>query len=234
MYLGHDVSQYQGNINFDVFKNNTNFVIVKATEGNGYMDPRFRRNQSEARRVNLPLGYYHFARPDLGNSPLTEADYFLTTIGQPKQGEIFVLDYECPNQTPAHVDWCKKWLDRVYSKITVRPFIYLNQSQVQKFNWKPVVDANYALWIAAYTFDPNNNEFITGAWPIAAMQQWTDKQQVPGIVGNVDGNVFFGDAVAFKKYGYGPSNPVPPEPDYKTLYIKEKSKVTRMVAIGNE
>jgi hypothetical protein len=43
------------------------------------------------------------------------------------------------------------------------------------------------------------------------MQQWTDQQTVPGIVGNVDGDVFFGDAVAFGKYGY--QTPPPPEPE---------------------
>jgi hypothetical protein len=50
------------------------------------------------------------------------------------------------------------------------------------------------------------------------MQQWTNKQQVPGIQGNVDGNVFFGDVTAFKKYGY--KAPVP-TPDYKALYEAE-------------
>ena len=43
------------------------------------------------------------------------------------------------------------------------------------------------------------------------MQQWTNKQQIPGIPsGAVDGNVFFGDLVAFKKYGYKrPEQPSP-------------------------
>jgi hypothetical protein len=39
------------------------------------------------------------------------------------------------------------------------------------------------------------------------MQQWTDKQGVPGIKGNVDGDVFFGTAEQLKQYGY--KNPVP-------------------------
>ena len=92
--LGNDVASFQGDINYDIYKNNTNFVICKATEGVGFIDPKFKRNQSEARRVGLPLGFYHFARPDLGNSPEAEADFFLNIVGTPKEGEIFILYYE--------------------------------------------------------------------------------------------------------------------------------------------
>ena len=202
MILGNDVASYQGNINFDLYRNNANFIIPKATEGVGFIDPKFARNQSEARRVGILRGYYHFARPDLGNSPEAEADYFLSVLGQLQEGEVLCLDYECPNQVQAHVDWCKKWLDRIYSKTGVKPLIYLNQSQVKQFNWKAVIDGGYGLWIAAYTYDPNNNNAEIGQWPFAAMQQWTNGQTVPGIPAVADGDVFFGSEQAFKAYGF--------------------------------
>ena len=219
--LGNDVSKYQGDIDFELYKNNSNFLICKATEGVGYTDPKFVRNQSEARRVGLPLGYYHFARPDLGNTAIAEADWFLKTIGTLQEGEVCVLDYECANQVQSHVVWCRDFLNRVFEKIGVRPFIYLNQSQVTKFDWQVVIDGNYALWIAAYTKDPTNNIFTLGKFPSAAMQQWTNAQTVPGIAGGVDGNVFFGDITTFKKYGYVPPVPTPVDTtDYKALYEK--------------
>lgn len=220
--LGNDIAKYQGDVNFDIYKNNSNFVIIKATEGNGYKDTKFSRNQSEARRVSLPLGYYHFARPDLGNSPEAEAEYFLKTCGQLHNGEVLVLDYEPNNQVQAWVDWCKKWLDYVTSKTGCKPLIYLNQAQVQKFNWKSVVDGGYGLWIAAYTYDPTNNTFNKGQWNFAAMQQWTNKQNVPGISGVADGNVFFGDIATFKKYGY--KAPVPTDP---CEVVKRELEVTK-------
>lgn len=218
MIVGNDIASFQGDINWDTYKNNSHFVIIKATEGNGLVDNKFSRNQSEARRVGIPLGYYHFARPDLGNTPEAEADYFLKVVGAPKDGEVFCLDYEPAGQVQAHVDWCRKFMDRVYEKIGVRCMIYLNQSQVTKFDWKKVIDGNYALWIAAYTYDPNKNNFVTGQWKSAAMQQWTNKQQVPGIPANADGDVFFGDVATFKKYGYKTPpapTPTPPTDDFK-------------------
>jgi GH25 family lysozyme M1 (1,4-beta-N-acetylmuramidase) len=212
--LGNDISRWQGDVNYDVFKDNTNFVIIKATEGNGFTDPKFTRNQSEARRVGLPLGYYHFARPDLGNSPEVEADYFLKVVGIPVKGEVYVLDYEPKSNPGDTVDWCKKFLDHVFAKIQTKPLIYLNQAQIKAFNWKPIVDAGYGLWVAAYTYDPNKNDFEKGSWPFAAIQQWTNQQQVPGVTGNVDGNVFFGSIETFKKYGYQPPQPTSiPQPE---------------------
>jgi GH25 family lysozyme M1 (1,4-beta-N-acetylmuramidase) len=63
--------------------------------------------------------------------------------------------------------------------------------------------------IASYTGDPNNNTANIGQWPFAAMQQWTDAQNVPGISGNVDGDVFFGDSNAFQQYGYHTQTAMP-------------------------
>lgn len=212
--LGNDISKWQGDVDFNTFSKNSLFVICKATEGTGYIDPKLARNRDEARRTGMGLGFYHFARPDLNANAEDEANYFLKAIGVLKEGEILILDYEPstvgkPEMQP-HVNWCKKWLDYIKSKTGVAPLMYLNQSQVKKLDWKIVVDAGYGLWIAAYTYDPNNNNFNKGQWPFAAMQQWTNQQRVPGVTGNVDGNVFFGDMATFKKYGYKPQpNPTP-------------------------
>lgn len=208
--VGNDISSHQGDINYDTYKNNTNFVICKATEGVGFVDPKFKRNQSEARRVGLPLGYYAFARPDLGNTPENEAQFFLTTLGEIKEGEVLVLDYEV-SKIQSQVDWCKRWLDYVFNKTNTRPLIYMSESYVTGLNWQSVVDGGYGLWIAKYTIPPNPNaSFNDGQWPFAAMYQWSSSQKVPGIVGNVDANVFYGDTATFKKYGYKPVAPIDP------------------------
>lgn len=211
--LGHDISKWQGDVNFDQFKDVSKFVILKASEGNGFTDPKFYRNQSEARRVGMGLGYYHFARPDLGNTPEAEAAWFLKVIGEIKKGEVLVLDYE-PAWNGDAVGWCKKWLDYVTLRTNVKCLIYLNQSQVKNINWKPVSDAGYGLWIAAYTYSPDKNDFAQGSWEFAAMQQWSNKDHPAGISGDVDANVFFGDLTTFKKYGYqgGTTPPTPEKP----------------------
>lgn len=199
--LGVDVSQFQSNVNYDVLKSSSQFVIIKASEGTSFIDPKFTRNRTESRRVGVARGYYHFARPDLGNSPIAEANFFLGVCSGLQEGELLVLDYEPQNQKQSDVNWCKSWLDHVYQQTKCHPLIYLNQSQVKAFDWSAVINADYALWIAAYTFSSTKNNFQTGQWPAAVMQQYSDKLQVNGISGAVDGDVFFGDLDTFKKYG---------------------------------
>ncbi len=202
MIVGNDISNFQGNVDFATYSKNSNFLIAKATEGTGYIDTWYANNRTQSRNHNLPFGSYHFARPDTGNSAQDEADFFCKVIdGDPiREGEILALDYEVNYHDP--VGWCRTWLDVVYKHFGFKPLIYLNQATAKGFDWSPVINAGYGLWIAAYTYDPTDNNFETGKWDFAALQQWTDKQNVPGISGNIDGDVFFGDAKAFGKYGY--------------------------------
>jgi len=241
MILGQDISKWQGDIDWDTYKSNTNFVFIKASEGNGYTDTKFLRNQSEARRCEIPVGYYHFARPDLNNAPEVEAEWFVKVCGKLETGEFLCLDYEA-TWNGAVIDWCLKFLEYVKGKTGVKCFIYLNQALIKKYDWKPVVDGNYALWVAAYTYDPAKNDFVTGAWPTAAMQQWTNKQIVPGISGEVDGNVFFGTVKSLAKYGYVPptvpevpSTPPtePSNPNNLELEKKINDLSEKIVVLGN-
>lgn len=213
MIVGNDISNFQGEVDFSTYWKNTNFVFAKASEGVGYIDTWYGNNRTQARANNLPFGSYHFARPDTGNSPEAEAKYFCDLIdGDPiREGEVLALDYEVIY--PDAVTWCKTWLDYVSNHFNgIKPLIYMDQSRVTGFDWFPVVNAGYGLWIAGYTYDPNNNNVQTGAWPSAAMQQWTDRQRVPGISGNVDGDVFFGDVTQFKEYGFKAAEPPQPTP----------------------
>lgn len=231
--VGNDVSEWQGVIAWNIYRNNTNFVILRATIGTARRDNQFLRNRDEARKAGIPLGFYHYSYPQF-NTPEKEAEFFVNNVGI-KEGELLVLDFE-ENWAGDWVNFCKKFLDRVSSLLNgYKPLIYLNQAQLKAKNWKPIVDAGYGLWVAAYTYDPNNNNFVTGAWSFAAMQQWTSSQKVPGIAGNVDGNVFFGDVATFKKYGYksptpppAPTPPPPPVVDYKVLYEAEQKKNAKL------
>lgn len=217
MILGNDISEHQGVIDWNTYKNNTNFVIMRCGIGTARADSQFARNLDQSRALNIPRGFYQYCYPQY-NTPQSEADFMLKLINGLHESEFIVLDFE-EHYTGDVVGWCKSFLDRIASQTNgMKSFIYLNQSIATSYDWSPVVNGNYPLWIAAYTFDPTNNNFQTGKWPSAAMQQWTDKQIVPGISGGVDGDVFFGDLTALSKYGYHvapmpiPSTPPTPPP----------------------
>jgi len=68
-----DVSHWQGDVNFDVMKSKTDYIIFKASQG-GFPDPKITRNKWEAKRVGLPYGLYHFY--DDRVSPSRQAETF--------------------------------------------------------------------------------------------------------------------------------------------------------------
>jgi len=231
---GNDISKWQGKPDYEVFKKNTHFVIAKASEGTGLKDPEFVRNQSEARRVGIPFGSYHFAKPSLGNSPEAEADWYLTAVGEIRKGELLALDYE-DNWNGDVVSWCKRFLDRLASRLNgYKALIYLNESLTNGKDWTPVVSAGHGLWIAKYA-NPRSPDaaYRTGKWPFAAIYQWTSEQKVPGVLngtGNVDGNVFYGDVVTFQKYGYQPSGGQPPAEEMITIRKAEYEALNKQIS----
>ena len=63
---GLDFSSHNGVIDFDrLVDDSIDFVILKATEGTTFKDPRFNANYRNARRAGIPvIGVYHFFRFD--------------------------------------------------------------------------------------------------------------------------------------------------------------------------
>lgn len=213
--VGADISDNNGQINWPTFKNNVNFCLMKATEGTGYIDKWFAYNWSQARAAGLLRGVYHFARPDLGNKPEDEAQFFINVIkgqGGLQQGESVYLDYEKP-LTVNNVVWALTWLQIVEAALGVKPLFYTYQSMINgKEDWSAVVNNGNALWIAAPTNDPANNTFQTGKWPSAVIQQWGN-QNIPGAPNGVtDSDIFFGTSDQFLAYGLQIGTPVQAAP----------------------
>lgn len=221
MIVGNDLSYAQGVIDWNTYKNNTNFVIIQSSYGNGYFDAQYGNNKGQVLQTNLPHGYYHFAYPDL-NSPVDEANWFLHALSAIKplqDGEVLILDYE--RTCSDNVGWVKTFLDTVSSALGgYKPLLYTYQDMLTSNDFSPVANEGYGLWIAAPTNDPNNNTFQTGAFPFACMQQW-GVQTVPGISGQVDADVFFGNADTFLKYGF--KSTAIPTPQSQSINVSTQS-----------
>jgi len=210
MIVGVDISQFQGQVDWNTLKNNTNFVMIRSSYGVGYFDQWFGNNIQQVRQTSLPHGFYHYAYPEY-NSAIDEANWFMKAINGLQDGEVLALDFE-EQYNGDKVAWCKSFLDHVCALTGVKPLIYLNQDLASNNDWQSVIDAGYGLWIAAYTYDPNKNTFNGGKWQTSVMQQWTDQQTVPGLTGNIDGDVFFGTQDQLKAYGYKTPLPIVQSP----------------------
>ena len=216
MLKGIDISHHQKGIDLGAIA--VDFVIIKATEGNGYTDEMCDTFYQKAKSLGKKLGVYHFARPDLGNTAEAEADWFIKeTLGYHKEA-MLVLDWESGDLT--NVAWAKAWLDRVYSKTGVKPVIYMSASVMHGADWSSVANADYGLWVANYgTNNGTAQESVFDRYPLKywsfyALWQYTSKGRLNGYNGNLDLNYFSGDSSAWDKYAGGspssskPSNPV--------------------------
>lgn len=201
---GIDISLWQKGL--ELSKIQCDFVIIKATEGNDIVDPQFKNFAAQAQALGKPMGFYHFARPDLNKSE-DEARFFLRAVKDYIRKGVLMLDWECGDLSKTY--WAKNWLDEVYLQTGVRPMVYTSQSCVNAYNWQAVVDGNYGLWCAKWADNlPDYNYDMSRAgskptvkwWPFVAMWQWTSKGRLDGYEGNLDCDVFYGDVEAWNKY----------------------------------
>jgi len=199
---GLDVSRWQSVGTGDSAKD---FLIIKATEGTGYVDPSCDKHYQRAKSKGKLLGVYHFARPDLNKNTAgakAEAAYFVNNCkGYIKQA-ILVLDWEQPGTT-GQVSWAKAWLDEVYRLTGVRPLIYMSASVVNGNNWSSI-SGNYGLWIAGYpnAYNVKNPPTPTaGAMPykIGSWKFWAIWQYSSG-AGTLDYDIANMDANGWKAY----------------------------------
>lgn len=145
MLHGLDVSNFQGQMDFSSY----DFVIIKASEGWAYQDEGMNYHVQSALRTNTPFGFYHYARPDLGNSPETEADSFIGFV-RPYIGQaIFALDWEQLSLNyPA--SWALQWCQYVKQKTGITPFIYIQASVENSGSMRTLYQGGFPLWIAQW------------------------------------------------------------------------------------
>lgn len=226
---GVDVSNHQGCISQEraqTAKNSgASFVILKYTEGNGYVDRAAACTMQGVTNAGLRRAVYHFARPDLGNTADAEADWFISqTREYIATGVIPVLDWEPGGTWNKHTDWALRWLQRVEQAWGVKPLIYMSASTIKTGDWTAVAQANYGLWAAGYPAgyagdrlrNPGAVPYDVSPWPFAAAWQYSSTGNVPGIGERVDVNWFYGDAGTWAKYAKAEpgthTNPTPSKP----------------------
>ena len=218
---GIDISNHQRGL--DLSKIDCDFVIIKATEGKSHVDQYCDGFFQQALSLGKKLGVYHFAN-NSDNTAKQEADWFINNTRGYIGKAIPVLDWE--DDVTDNVPWALEWLQRVEQAYGCKPLIYMSESVVNRYDWSPVANANYGIWVAKYRDNlPDYNYNMSKAgnmpsikyWSTMALWQWTSTGRLNGWNGNLDCDVFYGDAAAWDKYvGSGsssntPSNPTTPQ-----------------------
>lgn len=234
MIKGIDVSSHQDRVDWTGVKvDGVSFAYIKATEGVGFVDPKFGAFAAGAVAAGIPHGFYHFARPDTRsgttaqtavNDAQSEADAFLA-VAFPKQGQLLpVLDLEIAGLPPRLlVQWTRAWLERVTERAKVTPVLYTYPAFWSQMG-NTTRFGSYPLWIASYGVPSPR---LPAGWKSYTIWQYTSSGSVPGVAGSVDLDRL-ADGVTLAQITIKPTPPRPvqnfpgpvPKPDWFWTWVR--------------
>lgn len=198
MLTGIDVSHWQGYIRWSAVRDaGVRFVFAKASEGRTFVDSRYPRNRERADALGLRFGAYHFANPDRTyRDAIREADNFVATAKLEGRHLLPVLDLEVTGGLgrDALITWARKWVQRVESRLGVKPMIYTSPSfwkdRMGNTTW--FAANGYRLWIAQWFVD--SPQVPASNWNGRGWKVWqvSNCGRIPGIDGCVDIDLFNG------------------------------------------
>lgn len=193
---GVDISHHQsGRLDLKAAKAaGVRWVYVKATEGSTFKDRLHRKRVRQAHAAGLPVGAYHFARPE-GRDAVAEARFFLANIELRAGDMVPMLDLEDIGDLtlPQLTEWTGDWVRTVNQelrrrKLAGKPVIYTPFNLTKGFGC--------LLWVARYS-DDFRDPVIPRPWVRAAIWQHSNGRlgpvkSVPGL-GRVDVNAMHPD-----------------------------------------
>lgn len=188
VYLGPDLSEFNGNVNFDIIKKNFDFVILRCGYGGDYTnqdDTEFKRNASECERLGIPYGVYLYSYAKNVEAAKNEAAHTLRLIKGRKllYGVWYdIEDASLPKDSTVLADICTAYLDAI-KEAGFYAGIYANLFWFENYLSSPRL-SNYDKWVAQWnsTLDYTGN---AGIW------QFTSSYTIEGLSGRFDMNRAF-------------------------------------------
>ena len=185
---GIDISSHQGGLNIAAIW--ADFVIVKVTEGTGYVNPFWQQQAEATLAAGKRLGLYLFANDE---APQAQARFFLDRAKSYAGRATFWLDWEADALNLAPSD-ALVILNQMAAETGSTPGIYLNGAGLESGNWSAVA-GRFPLWYAggpeyssygrAYSDPPIPS---VPYWGSPLMHQYTEDGYLPGYNSHLDLN----------------------------------------------
>tara|TARA_R110002072_G_scaffold85859_11_gene194114 strand:+ start:617 stop:1405 length:789 start_codon:yes stop_codon:yes gene_type:complete len=191
---GIDAARFQKNIDWNTARRNgLNFAFIKATEGGDLLDAEFKNHWRGAGQAGVARGAYHFYY--FCTSPEVQAQWFIRNV---PRGNMLppVLDMEWNPFSPTCAtvrppgnevrDQMRRWLNIVTAHYGQKPIIYTTPKFYSENDLGRV--NGYEFWLRS-TAEPPSKTFPGQRW---TFWQYSSTGIIPGIVGEVDLNVYSG------------------------------------------
>lgn len=211
---GIDIASYQSGIDLTVVP--CDFVIIKATQGTGYVNPDCDRAYQQAKRAGKLRGTYHYVG---GGNAVAEADYYVNNIKGYLRDGLLAIDWEAEqNGAWGNEAYLEQLVRRVIERTGVKPLIY---SMASRYAQVAAVakKLDCGLWIAEYA-DMNPTGYQAHPWRegayACAIRQYASTGRLNGWGGDLDLNIAYMTRDQWAKYvnpggkpAAAPSNPAP-------------------------
>lgn len=183
MLRGIDVSNNNGNINFNKVKNDgVDCCYIKATEGTTFKDGYLYTNYCNAKQNGLKVGFYHFL---VGTSiPESQAINFYNAIKDKVSDLIPMLDIE--TNFNGLMDYAIRFISKFKELSNMSMGIYTYSGFMDNLDNRL---AEYPLWEANYNNSPWSLP-SNSIWSSKVGHQYSEKGKVNGVNTNVDLNEF--------------------------------------------
>ena len=211
---GIDISSYQSGIDLTVVP--CDFVIIKATQGTGYVNPDCDRAYQQAKRAGKLRGTYHYVG---GGNAVAEADYYINNIKGYLRDGLLAIDWEAEqNSAWGNEAYLEQLVRRVIERTSIKPLIY---SMASRYAQVAAVakKLDCGLWIAEYA-DMNPTGYQAHPWRegayACAIRQYASTGRLNGWGGNLDLNIAYMTRDQWAKYanpgGKPAAAPAPSKP----------------------
>ena len=177
---GFDISEEQGEINWDEVKgqNNTDFVIIRAGIGNK-TDSQFEKNYEGAKKLGIPVGIYWYANSSNSDGAKKEAEICKNII-EGKKFE-FPVYYVIEEQFIFNSGHQADIIDNFCNQLTPLNYSCALSSKYDKLTSRfDSVISDYQIWVNYYGDDMPVLDNDWGIW------KYNDTGKIKGIEGNVN------------------------------------------------
>lgn len=190
---GPDVSEHQGNIDWDKLAPHIDFAIIRCGYGQDRTDQddkKFKRNVEACERLGIPYGLYLYSYAGNTTRAIGEAEHMIRCLGMCNPSLPPYYDLEENSLGEAAMGNMSVWGNKVESTGHWAG-VYTFESYYNKFLYGV---NRYTKWIAK--FNKNDGKMHTPPnVPDVTMWQYTSRASLPGIKGNVDMSVLYKDLI---------------------------------------
>lgn len=139
------VDVYSGSPRSFAIQSGVDVIMVKATQGTGYVNPKCDTDYQAAKKKGKLLGFYHYCG---GGNAKAEAQYFYKNTKNYVEEAVPAVDWESyQNASWGNSNYVRQFIDEYHNLSGVWPLIYVQESAINQV-------ANCAkdcgLWVAKY------------------------------------------------------------------------------------